>query len=94
MAFAASAVPGHYYPNTPHTIDPTTQPTNQHIICHRLRVRQIAHEKKCICMYAIACSYSNRKEDMTKTHLHLTNNAIQKKADGYGQAGAAMLING
>lgn len=31
--------------------------------------------------------YSKKREDMNKIHMHLTNNAIQKKADGYGASG-------
>lgn len=31
--------------------------------------------------------YSTKREDMDKIHMHLTNNAIQKKADGYGESG-------
>jgi hypothetical protein len=31
--------------------------------------------------------YSKKREDMNKIHMHLTNNAIQKKAEGYGESG-------
>jgi len=38
------------------------------------------------CRFSTA-RYSTRKEDMSKVHMHLTNNAIQKKEVDYGSSG-------